>query len=88
MSVPSSAIAQMLMQGSGGAAPQGGGLQTSNGAQTGADLIRKMMMIKALQAQQQQQPGQPPQAQPNILGQVAAQPQAMQGQQLPGGTNA
>lgn len=84
MSVPSSAIAQMLMQGSGGAPPQGLG---GNGAQTAADLVRKMMMIKALQAQQQQ-PGQPPQAQPNVLGQVAAQPQVMQAQQLPGGTNA
>ena len=87
MSVPSSAIAQMLMQGSGGAPPQGGGQQTGNGAQTGADLLRKIMMIKALQAQQQPQPGQPPQ-QPNVFGQVAAQPQVMQAQQLPGGSNA
>lgn len=83
MSVPSSAIAQMLMQGSGGAQPN---MQGANGMQTGADLIRKLMMIKALQGQQQ--PGQPPQQQPNVLGQVAAQPQAMQAQQLPGGVNA
>jgi len=88
MSVPQSAIAQMLMQGSGGATPQGGGMQTSNTAQTGADLIRRIMMIKALQGQQQQQPGMPPTAQPNVLGQIAAQPQAMQGQQMPGGVNA
>ncbi len=46
MSVPSSAIAQMLMQGSGGAQPQGaGGLQTSNAMETGADVIRKMMEL-------------------------------------------
>jgi hypothetical protein len=84
MSVPSNAIAQMLMQGSGGAQPN---MQGANGMQTGADLIRKMMMIKALQGQQQQ-PGMPPAAQPNVLGQIAAQPQAMQSQQMPGGINA
>ncbi len=90
MSVPSSAIAQMLMQGSGGAPPQGGGL-AGNGMQTGADLIRKMMMIKALQAQQQQQPGQP--QQPVGVGGFQAPagqvlPQTLNAQQLPGGTNA
>lgn len=89
MSVPSSAIAQMLMQGSGGAAPQGGGL-AGNGMQTGADLIRKMMMIKALQAQQQQ-PGQP--QQPVGVGGFQAPPgqvlpQAMNAQQNLGGSNA
>lgn len=90
MSVPSSAIAQMLMQGSGGAPPQGGGQQTGNGAQTGADLLRKIMMIKALQAQQQQ-PGQPQQPVgiggfQNPQGQVL--PQAVNAQQMAGGTNA
>lgn len=85
MSVPPNMMAQMLMQQGTGAAPQSGGAP-AGAMQGGSDMIRKIMMIKALQAQQQ--PGQPPQAQPNMMGGVAAQPQAMQQMQMPGGVNA
>lgn len=89
MSMDPNMIAQMLMQQGGqggGVAP--GGVQTNSQLGSGAAMLQKIMMIQALKNQQpgQQQPGQPPQ--PNVMGQVAAQPQAMQAQQLPGGTNA
>lgn len=89
MSVDPNMLAQMLMSQGGGAtnslAP--GGLQTNNTAPVAANLIQKMMLIKALQNQKPQQLQTSP-TDPNVLGQVAAQPQVLQAQQLPGGTNA
>lgn len=54
-----------------------------------AQLAQKIMLMQALrQPPPQQLPPRQPYPQPNILGGVAAQPQAMQAQQMPGGVNA
>lgn len=62
MSVSPQMIAQLLQtQNSGGSQPM---QSSTNGVQAGADLLRKVLMIKALQNQ-----GQPnPQVAPNQLG--------------------
>lgn len=86
MSVTPQMMAQMLMQqGSGGAAPQGGGALA--GAMGGAgDMMRKIMLIRALKGQPPIQ--QNPMGQPNQLGDQMIQPQMPNAQQMPGGTYA
>ncbi len=85
MSVPQQQMLAQMLAGS-GQAPQGGG--AAAGAMGGAaDMMRKIMLIKALQGQSPQQPS--PMAQPNMLGNsMMAQPQIPNAQQMPGGTNA
>lgn len=75
MSVPPQMIAQLL-QGQGGSQGQQG-IQGPTNASSAAALMQKIMMIKALQGQQQ--PGQPPN---NVQGGLNAAPQ-IPGQMVP-----
>jgi len=89
MSADPQMMAQMLASQLGGQQPQSvGGMQgqaTAVGA--AAQMAQKIMLRRALQqGQPPQHPQMPPQ--PNMMGGVAAQPQAMQQMQTPGGVNA
>jgi hypothetical protein len=84
MAASNQMMAQMLMGNTGNTPVAQGGQY--NAATASADLLRKIMMIRALKGQPPQ-PGQP-QQDPNVIGQINAQPQAMQAQQMPGGISA
>jgi len=89
MSADPQMMAQMLASQLGGQQPQSvGGMQGQTppvGA--AAQMAQKIMLMRALQqGQPPQQSRMPPQ--PNIMGGVAAQPQAMQQMPTPGGVNA
>lgn len=91
MSMDPNMMMQMLAGGLGGQPQQQGPVASAQqplGA--AAQLAQKIMLMQALQQRPQQPPPQqpPPYPQPNVMGGVAAQPQAMQMMQRPGGVNA
>lgn len=90
MSANPQAMAAMLAQQL-GQQPQSGGPVAAQQGPLGAaaQLAQKVMLMQALQKGMppQQQPN-PMQPQPNMMGGIAAQPQAMQAMQMPGGINA
>lgn len=89
MSMDPGMISQLLAGGLSGAPQQGPVASPQQPLGAAAQLAQKIMLMQALRQPPPQQPlPRPPYPQPNILGGIAAQPQAMQAQQMPGGINA